>query len=495
MPRIACPAVADERAMQPRMPTSMRERRKPALPAYCKGRKPRACPAIAMNPVVLPLVLAALVAAPPVRAHSGPLDPGFGAGGMQHYGFQGQPGPNGNGDAARVGCPGPNGTFVVVGSASGGHRIVTTRLRPDGGLDTSFSGDGKESFDFDGSSAFGVYAPAVCLPSGDAVIAHVITDGTGEQNLRLVRVGRDTGLPVPAFGNGGVLDIDLDDYIAGLSNSEVPVGLNVLANGDLVVTGYVSSPSIPVAGFAAVLDASGLVRAAKVLDCWIASAALDGPQGRLWVFGSTGYNACRLTLEPATLAQDERLVGPATPAQYPGAARLVRANTVAMAVTTFAPAGGSGIRPALQLFRGNQVASMPLPIPATTSLPTSSVSYPGVQILPGNRVLYGSTSIDMANGAANGLYFALARIGRDAAGDALETAFGGGGMRLARFQPDTPGCEAATPTQYLYRMTQWQGRPAFVGKADASCIDADVAGEDYLVGRVETNYLFADGFD
>jgi len=44
-------------------------------------------------------------------------------------------------------------------------------------------------------------------------------------------------------------------------------------------------------------------------------------------------------------------------------------------------------------------------------------------------------------------------------------------------------------------MTQWQGRPAFVGKADASCISADVAGEDYLVGRLETNYLFADGFD
>lgn len=35
---------------------------------------------------------------------------------------------------------------------------------------------------------------------------------------------------------------------------------------------------------------------------------------------------------------------------------------------------------------------------------------------------------------------------------------------------------------------------AFAGKADAACLGID-AGEDYLVGRIETNYLFGDGFD
>ncbi|WP_395684382.1 hypothetical protein [Dokdonella sp.] len=447
-----------------------------------------------MKYLVLSLLLSALFGAPPLQAHSGPLDPAFGVGGMQHYGFQGQIGPNGNGDSARVGCPGPNGSFVVVGSASGGSRIVTNRLLPNGELDPSFSGDGKESFDFDGSSAYVSYAPAVCLPTGDAVIAHVITDGSGEQNLRLLRVGRDTGLPVVGFGVGGVVDLDLDQYIAGLAKDEVPVGLNVLANGDLVVTGFVTLPNSVVKAFAAVLDAAGHVRAAKQVDCWVASTAMDASQGALWVFGSSGNGACRLTLDRNTLAQNDRLLGPATPGHYPGAARLVRDGVVAMAVTRFAPNGGSGLRAGIDVFRGDTVTHVTLPIPASTSLLNGGVSYPGVQVLAGGRVLYGNTAMDIASGAPNGEYFALVRIGRDAAGDGLESAFGGGGVRLARFEPQASACQTNAPRQYLHRMTQWQGRPTFVGKADADCLGTN-AGEDYLVGRIETNYLFADGFE
>ncbi|RYD14255.1 MAG: hypothetical protein EOP90_14760 [Lysobacteraceae bacterium] len=458
------------------------------------GANPAPALAVPMNHFLTALSLAALFVAPSLRAHSGPLDPTFGDGGMQHYGFQAVPGPNGSGDAARVGCPGPGGTFIVIGSASGGVRIVTTRLLPDGRLDPSFSADGKESFDFDGYSSYGGFAPAVCLPTGDAVIAHVVTVDDGEQNLRLVRVGRDSGLPVAGFGIGGVVDLDLDAHIADLARPEVAVGLNVLANGDLVITGYVATSTVAETGFAAVLDASGQVRVAKLVDCWLTSAAMDGPQGTLWVFGSTGYNACRLTLDSDTLAQHDRLIGPATPRQFPGAARLVRPGTVAMAVTTLAPKGGSGVGAAMQVFRDDAVTSIPLPIPADASLLASGSSYPGVQILPGGRVLYGATAVDIASGAYEGQYFALVHVGREPAGDGIEPAFGGGGVRMARFEPDTPECQGTAPRQSLYRMTQWLGRPAFVGRADATCTGGN-AGEDYLVGRIETNYLFADGMD
>lgn len=427
-----------------------------------------------------------------LAANVGPLDPGFGDGGLRNYGFQPVAGvPH---DSARAGCPGPGNTFIVIGAASGGRRIVTLRLKPDGSLDPGFSEEGKESFDF--IADYASHAPAVCLPQGDAVIANIVTTPSGEQNLRLVRVGRDTGLPVAGFGIGGVVDLDLDQHIAGLGMAEVPIGLNVLGNGDLVITGYVTTSSQSIAGFAALLDAAGQVRAAKIVDCYMTSAAMDASQGALWVFGIFDSRACRLTLDRNTLVRNDRLLGPATTAQWPGAARLVRGDTVAMATTTIAPNGGSGLRAALQVFRGDTVASMALPMPAaspSTSLLSGGTSYPGVQILPGGRVLYGTTATDMGSGAANGMYLALVRIGRDAAGDALETAFGGG-VRLARWQPDTPNCSAAAPPQWIVRMTQWLGRPAFVGKADAACLGTG-AGEDYLVGRIETNYLFADGFD
>ena len=445
-----------------------------------------------MKRLAASLFLIALIAAPVAHAHSGPLDPAFGDGGMRHYGFQ----PIGDDarDSARVGCPGPNGTFVVYGSASGGRRIVTTRLRPDGELDVDFSGDGKESFEFDVSSTYLEHAPAVCLPNSDAVIVHAIADAAGEQNLRLVRVGRDTGLPVAGFGISGVADLDLDQYIAGLGQREKPLGVNVLANGDLVVTGHVNTQSQPYAAFVALLDATGQVRAVKQVDCWDASAAMDDTQGTLWAFGTIGFNACRLTLDRDTLAQNGRLIGPQTTEQFPGAARLVREGVVAMPTTLKAPAGESGIRAAMQVFRGNAVTVIPLPMPAQTSLVGTNYSVPVVQALPGGRALYGVTAKDLASGVPNGLYFALLRIGRNAADDALEPAFGGGGVRLARFQPDTPGCQPVAPWQSLHRLTQWLGRPAFVGKADATCLGAG-AGDDYLVGRIETNYLFADGFD
>ncbi len=441
-----------------------------------------------MKRLVASLLLVALIATPVAHAHSGPLDPAFGDGGMQHYGFQ--PIDDDARDSARVGCPGPNGTFVVYGSASGGRRIVTMRLRPDGELDTGFSGDGKESFPFDAPSAYGHFAPGVCLPNSDAVIAHTLADASGEQNLRLVRVGRDSGLPVPGFGVAGVLDLDLDQYIAGLGTSESPLGLNVLANGDLVVTGVVKLPNQAFEGFVVLLDAAGQVRAAKRVNCWDVSTSMESPQGALWVFGTVGYNACRLTLDRNTLAQNDRLIGPQTIEQYPGAARLVREGVVAMPTMLRAPAGESGYRGVMQVFRGDTVTVIPLPMPAQTGV----IGPLGVQILPGGRVLYGATAVDLVANAANGQYFALLRIGRDAAGDALEPAFGGGGVRLARFQPDTPACQASVPLQYPQRLTQWQGRPVFVGKADATCLGAG-AGDDYLVGRIETNYLFADGFD
>lgn len=443
-----------------------------------------------MRSLLAALPLAAAFAAPTVSGHTGPFDPAFGEGGVAAYAFQ--PVAGSNADSASVGCPGPNGSFVISGRASSGQRIVTVRLRADGSYDTDFSGDGKESFDFAADN--GSYVPSVCQPNSDLVMTHIVTGAGGEQNLRLVRVKRDTGLPDPAFG-GGVVDLDLDLYITGLGEAEVPLGLNVLGNGDLVISGYASlAGGAGITGFVALLDAAGTVRAAQLVQCWQVGTTLENPHGSLWTFGSSGSGACRVELERDTLVPGMRVTHDLGVAVRPGAARALRGDAVAMAAT--AQNADGSLRPLLMVFRDDEVTPLALPSPALdgTALGMSiATGVHGVQVLPGGRVLYAGTTRDLASGVDNGLYFAMMRIGREAGDDQLEAAFGNAGMRVGRFQPDTPACNEAAPRQLVHRVTAWLGRPAFVGKVNADCLDG--SGENYLVGRVETNYLFADGMD
>lgn len=416
------------------------------------------------------------------------MDTRFGDGGFAHYGFQAVNGQEG--DAARVGCPGPGDTFVVVGAASGGQRIVTVRLRPDGSLDNTFSDDGKESFDLATNSTDP--AASVCLgQSGDPVLAGTVVVGAGERNLRVVRVGRDTGLPVAGFGSGGVVDLDLDAHLPGLGGDEVPLGLNALPDGDLAISGYVTLANGGTTGFVALLNASGQLRAATLTTCWMQTSVLESPAGALWAFGSAGNGACQLTLDRNTLVQNGRLVNNLGVTLRAGAARAVRPGTVVMAAAIQAP---YGYRPALAVFRETGVSVLGLPAPILNGSGTSLSAIPGVhgvQILAGGRVLFGGTLQQTAN--TSGEYFALARIGRSAADDRSETYWGHGGARSAQFLPNTSACNSAPPHQEIYRMTLWQGRPTFVGRVETQCFEN--AGADYFVGRVDTDYLFADGLD
>lgn len=432
---------------------------------------------------------ATLGAAPALNAHSGPMDTRFGEAGFAHYGFQSVNGEAG--DTARAGCPGPGDTFVVVGVASGGRRIVTIRLRPDGSFDNTFSGDGKESFDL--TTRFSAETASVCLAQGgDPVLAGlIVVDAAGERNLRVIRVGRDTGLPVAAFGSDGVADLDLDAHISGLGSDEVPLGLNVLPNGDLAVSGYATLSGGGIQGFVAVLNSAGQVRAATLTSCWMLTTVLENPAGALWAFGSTGQGACRLTLDRTTLAQSSRLDNNLGATVRPGAARSVQPGTVVMAAAIGAP---FGYRPALAVFRETQISTLALPSPVLNGSATSlseAAGVHGVQILPGGRVLFGGTLLQTST--STGEYFALARVGRIAGDDRMESYWGQGGAMSAQFLPNTAACAASPPEQQIYRMTLWQGRPTFVGRVDTQCFDS--AATNYLVGRVETDYLFGDGLD
>lgn len=412
---------------------------------------------------------------------------------MRYLGFL--PVSGNNADVGSVACPGANGTLMVTGNASGGQRIVTARLLSNGDLDTSFSGDGKETFNLLADAGF---APGACQPNGDMLIARTVTAMGGEQNLQLVRVQRDTGLPDPTFGSAGVVNIDLDAYRSDLGQAEVPMGINVLSNGDIVLTGYFNiTSSVTVQAFVVLLGANGQVKAVNTglsFVSWIASAVLESNDGQLWLFGSSGYNAYRATLGRNDLHFVNYTGVGMGGTVRPGLAVAVDADTVAFAVTLDTDNDGD-YGPRLVVFRGAGGASLTLPTPlshgATLGLDGGS-GRNEITLLPGRRVLYGASTRDTA-GTQNGIYLAMAHIGRDLSSDGLDDTFGANGAQIAKFLPDTSGCNANPPSQWLSRVTLWAGRPTFVGLARTDCLGAN--SDDYLIGRIETNRLFADGFD
>jgi hypothetical protein len=421
-------------------------------------------------------------------AHEGPLDPSFGDGGMRAFAFQTVNG--GNADRAIVGCPTANGTFTVMGTASHEQRIVTMRLLKDGSLDPGFSTDGKESFDLPGT--YNHFAPGLCQPDGHMVAARSVTAADGEQHLQIFRVLKHTGQLDLSFGTGGVVTIDLDHWIPGLDKEEMPLGVNILGNGDLAISGHLTLRGGGHRGFVVLLAANGnLKRAAAVenVRSFNATTVVDAPDGRLWVFGQNGRiaGAYRATLNRATLAWEAVLEHRAAPNQriIIGNGRAVDAQTVVLAAGA-APAGTWKGWPQLVVFRASSVSALSLPLPVLDEKVLYVDFVPGLQgvtVLPGRRVLFGSLAEDLSSDKSLGIHFAMGQLGETAASDRVDTAFGIAGAQTAAFRPGNPACASNPPLHDFGRLTLWLDRPTFVGTVDAHC-DGNGTGEDYLVTRL-----------
>ncbi|WP_313918709.1 hypothetical protein [Tahibacter sp.] len=430
-------------------------------------------------------------------AHEGPLDTRFGDGGMRHYGFQSVAG--GNMDRAIVACSAANGTLTVVGRASSDRRIVTMRLLRDGSLDTNFSDDGKESFDLPGSVAH--FVPGLCQTDGHMVVARPLTAPDGEQNVQIFRVLKQTGLPDPGFGSGGVVVVDLDQWIPGLGSEEMPLGVNALPNGDIAVSGRTTRAAGGERGFVILLAADGQIRRVAVLDnvrSRTAMTTVEAPDGRLWVFGQNGRvaGAYRATLNRETLAWETVLEQLPLPGEtiWVGAGRAVDAQTVVLAVSA-GPSPAYDGRPELVIFRADTVSVLALPpaqLDGDSLWITSRWGDHGVTVLPQRRVLYAAPARQLGTGGGVGVHFAMAEIGSTAGGDRVESSFGINGAQTAAFRPDNGNCVGAE--HRLGRLTLWGTEPVFVGSVNANCIVGG-AGDDYLVARIEVDPIFADGFD
>lgn len=459
--------------------------------------------------------LAALVLAGAVfsaYAHDGPLDPRFGDGGMRSYGFQPVNG-SGRTDRAAVACAGPDGTLVVTGVASDAQRIVTMRLLPNGAYDPAFGGgDGRESFALPATPEY--FTAGLCLPDAKILLARrVRVDDSGEMNIQLLRVDANTGLLDTAFGQNGVTQLDLDIWQGGLGRTESPYALVALDGGEVLLTGHASIPGRIVA-FAALVTAAGQVPVARVYvdapdretaeTLMTATLASDG---RIWgvIEGkqrrSERVTPFRVRFDRHTLEWldvPDALPGTTGDQIYSGVGTRVREDVLAVPllqhVTGTTPPQSL---PGLMIYRAGGKVFVPLPPP---SLSGETLNFPltyGTQsatLLPGGRVLFTAAVGSPVDNTPRGMHLAVVQIGTAIGSDRIDTSFGVNGAQTAVFRPVGGGCTSALIAQRFSAGAVWAGTPVLVGEVDSGC-NNDGGGIDYLVARIASDRIFANGLD
>ena len=172
--------------------------------------------------VALIAVLAGVVFSAAAQAAPGDLDPTFAGDGKQttDFGF-------GAGNATAT-VRQPDGKIVAVGSTFGG--IALARYNPNGSLDTSFSGDGRQITDFESSAEANA---AALQPDGKIV---VVGSGFGgsSQDFMLARYNPNGSLDT-TFSGDGKQTTDFGTPEVGVADDAHAVAIE--SGGKIVVAG------------------------------------------------------------------------------------------------------------------------------------------------------------------------------------------------------------------------------------------------------------------
>lgn len=142
-----------------------------------------------------------------------------------------------------------NGQIVLAGSASGlGGQIGLARLRANGTLDSSFSGDGKLIKNL---SRFDDVAWDVAIQPGDEKIVVGGRSGAGNGSLLALRYNVD-GMPDTTFSGDGVAAVNVTSY------NDFAMGLALQLDGNIVMAGTAANEFFLVTRFTAtgVIDTS-----------------------------------------------------------------------------------------------------------------------------------------------------------------------------------------------------------------------------------------------
>jgi len=452
------------------------------------------------NALLTLLGLITLAATPAMRAEAQLLDHSFGQRGQLTEGFSATN--SFDDDLALAACATAGGTLTVYGSASSNVRVVTMRLRGDGSLDTSFSVDGKESFDWPGTRMFDRERVGLCMGNGDAVLAQPANEA-GDERIVLVRVRAQTGLPDPTWGSGGFVVVDLDALSTGLGQRETPLGLNLAADGGVDLTGDVALSNNGSRGFLVRIDPAGVVRAAAIYtqdqySRFALAGAAEAPDGSLWLSGRavrTSSNLptfLRLRVDPQTLALVQALPGSALLHRV-GRGRLVAPGVFA-SVAHRRETGAADV-PVLLLHRetGTTLLELPALLPvlgqAGKQLPHDQDG-DAIPLPDGSVLVTGTAGLDNDIGG-KALYQIRVLLAAGSEPDRVDTRFGTGGIwQFSRLQP---GCSQPND-QSMRRTTLWNGRVTVVGAARTqNCTNSQ--DHDYWVLRMRIDALHIDGFE
>ncbi len=138
----------------------------------------------------------------------------------------------------------PNGRIVVAGDAyavpggGGGLDFAVARLMPGGGLDPSFSSDGKAVSDFGNGAASDAGRAVAVQSDGKVVVAGQSVQGADGTELAVERFRAD-GSPDPGFAGDGTRVTSFGNGSASDSGQDVAIQ----PNGKIVVAGRSDQPA------------------------------------------------------------------------------------------------------------------------------------------------------------------------------------------------------------------------------------------------------------
>jgi uncharacterized delta-60 repeat protein len=149
---------------------------------------------------------------------NGSLDPTFSGDGVQATDF-------GGGDGASGVAIQTDGKIVAVGGGGSGNDFALARYNPNGSLDATFSGDGKETTDLGGGDS----ATGVALQADGRIVVAGVTYRGDHGDFALARYNSDGSLDMTFSGNG----VQTTDFGSG----DGARGVALQADGKIVAVG------------------------------------------------------------------------------------------------------------------------------------------------------------------------------------------------------------------------------------------------------------------
>lgn len=360
----------------------------------------------------------------------------------------------------------------------------------------------------------GAQAIGACTSDGRIVIAREVISTGDERQVQVLRLRSDGSLD-PGFGLGGETLVDMDAYAPHLTAMEMPMGINLEADGGVLVSLALGvNGSVMDAGLVR-LAANGSLRFARHYPTLpnmapggttlYASAAGVGADGRIWLAGTATLAGAtpvfRVRLDSTGMVVDAPVYGSGSDGVYAGSGRVLADGTT-MVLAARSTSDNLRYLPRLIVIRGNEVSQLALPEPFAIAGASATLLSPmlwglsqGTVIPTGEgRLLIVDALARMTDATAPvATYLALAQLGATAAGDQVDTRFGVAGRTQFAWRGMQICNNDAPPPQRAMHATNWRGRPVVTGLHGRTC---DLGSARGLLARVQNAAdVFAHGFE